>query len=137
MAPGAALLGVALQRAVCTLGWGSLHGMAEPRRDPCTACSRARGWGILCFGRAAPLLGVPAKTSSGPCLRAANAASQATTSEVERRKASPSTFTKSLGVPVINTGTCHRACYLRLAGPWQGGCSPPLSQSPEAEEIDR
>ena len=28
-----------------------------------------------------------------------------------------------------------RAYYLWLVGPWQGGCSPPLSQSPEAEEM--
>ena len=44
-------------------------------------------------------------------------------------------FYRCLGVPVINTGTCHRAYYLQLVGPWQGGCPPPLSQSPEAEEI--
>ena len=63
---------------------------------------------------------------------------QATISAVVEREALRLSlpFYKSLGVPVINTGAYHfRAYYLWLVGPWQGGCSPPLSQSPEAEEI--
>ena len=97
----------------------------------------AREAGVLyCSDRAAPLPGSPSTTSSGPCVRAATRSRARQRQVVEREAARLSLpFYKCLGVPVINTGTCHRAYYLQLVGPWQGGCSPPLSQSPEAEEI--